>query len=607
MLLYTKAGTAADTTDTTAMTMTPDTQSSRHAPEATLWRDLRDPIAKAKAENFPVVTRLVPRAVRQDLMAVYAFARLVDDIGDEYAGDRLAALEWLERDLRAAIDGQPSHPVTARLARTIATTSLTEAPFLDLIAANRRDQTLHQQDSWDDLLDYCRLSANPIGAAVLAIAGADTPERRRLADRVCSGLQIIEHLQDVGEDAAAGRVYLPAEDLACFGVEVSDLLAARASTGLRAVVAFELTRARELLAAGEPLVRSLHGWPRLAVAGYVAGGMATADAIEAAGYDVLHNAPVRPERARTVRHAVALAARRSGERIERGPATDLEQAYAACRDITRQQAKNFAYGIALLPRPKRRAMTVVYALARRIDDIVDEPGDHDAKARQLDELQHLVHRTATEDTAADRNDPVLVGLADVLRHYPLPLDAIDDLFAGCRRDLAGATYTTLDDLITYCRQVAGSVGRLSLAIFGTERPEITAPMADSLGVALQLTNVLRDLLEDRDLLERVYLPADDLARFGCAPDASGPPERLTALVIFEAERARAWYREGLQLLPHLDRRSRACVAAMAGIYHRLLDRIEHDPAAVLSGRVSLTGFQKLAVAAQGLTSTRTAA
>jgi 15-cis-phytoene synthase len=612
--------------------MTTDTQRSHPAAEAALWRDLPDPTAKAGAENFPVVTRLVPRAVRQDLMAVYAFARMVDDIGDEYAGDRLAALDWLEGDLRAAIDGQPSHPVTAGLARTIATTSLTEAPFLDLIAANRRDQTVHQQATWEDLLEYCRLSANPIGAAVLAIAGADTPERRTLADRVCTGLQIVEHLQDVGEDAAAGRVYLPADDLACFGVEVSDLVAPRASPGLRAVVAFELARARELLAAGEPLVRSLRGWPRLAVAGYVAGGLAAADAIEAAGYDVLHNAPVRPERTRTLRHTVTLgsggsiwrerdpqpAARRAlllaagpGLAARQGmppePLTDLEQAYATCRDITRQQAKNFAYGIALLPRPKRRAMTVVYALARRIDDIVDEPGDHDAKARSLDGLQQQVHDTAATGRAADGNDAVLVALADVLRHYPLPLDAIDDLFAGCRHDLDGASYTTLDDLITYCRQVAGSVGRLSLAIFGTERPDVTAPMADSLGVALQLTNILRDLAEDRDQLGRVYLPADDLARFGCAPDASGPPERLAALVTFEAERARAWYQEGLQLLPHLDRRSRACVAAMSGIYHRLLDRIEHDPTAVLSRRVSLTGFQKLAVAAQGLANTRAAA
>jgi 15-cis-phytoene synthase len=575
-------------------------------------------LAQADHENFPVVTRLVPRAARDRLLAVYAFARLTDDLGDRHPGDRSDALDWLQGDLRAALEGRPSHPVTARLARTVAATDLTAAPFLDLIAANRRDQAIVRQATWDDLLGYCRLSANPIGTAVLAIAGALTPERQALSDRVCSGLQVVEHLQDVREDAAAGRVYLPADDLERFGVRDEDLTAATASPALRAVVAFELARTRELLAAGIPLTRSLRGWPRVAVAGYVAGGLAAADAIEAAGYDVLA-ASVQPRRRRRLRHAMAVLAPAPRRVVCAGmfvPAansaekTDLERAYAACADITRREAKNFAYGIALLPPPKRRSMAVVYALARRVDDIVDEPGSTDARARALDELQARVTRTVAEGAAADPDDAVLLALADVVGRHPLPPDAIDDLFDGCRRDLAGTNFATFDELVGYCRQVAGSIGRLSLAIFGSAqgsrshgrsgRPDVTAPLADDLGVALQLTNILRDVVEDREQLGRVYLPAEDLARFGCAPDASGPADRLAALLTFEAERARGWYGRGLGLLPHLDRRSRACVAAMAGIYHRLLDRIERDPAAVLRGRVSLTTGEKLAVAARSL-------
>ena len=571
-------------------------------------------LARADHENFPVVTRLVPREARAHLLAVYAFARLTDDLGDEHPGDRLAALDWLEGDLRAAIEGRPSHPVTARLSRTITATGLTAGPFLDLIAANRRDQSVVRQASWDDLIDYCRLSANPIGTAVLAIAGALTPERQALSDRVCSGLQVVEHLQDVGEDAAAGRIYLPADDLRRFGVADADLTAPVASPALRAAVAYELARARELLAAGIPLSQSLWGWSRVAVAGYVAGGLAAADAIEAAGYDVLAG-PTRPSRPRTLRHALrvlasgapAPAARRNGD-----GAPELERAYAACADITRREATNFAYGIALLPPPKRRAMAVVYALARRVDDIVDEPGPTDVRARALDGLQDRVTRTLAEraaanadahadpDADADAEDAVLVALADVVRRYPLPPGAVDDLFEGCRRDLVVARVATFDELVAYCRQVAGSIGRLSLAIFGTDRPEVTAPLADDLGVALQLTNVLRDLVEDRDRLGRVYLPADDLARFGSAPDATGSADALAALLTFEAERARAWYERGLGLLPHLDHRSRACVAAMAGIYHRLLDQIERDPGAVLRGRISLTTGQKVGVAARSL-------
>jgi 15-cis-phytoene synthase len=557
-------------------------------------------LAQAEHENFPVVTRLVPRAPRDQLLAVYAFARLTDDLGDEHRGDRAAALDWLEGDLRAALEGRPSHPITARLSGAIAATNMTAAPFFDLIAANRRDQAIVRQASWDELLEYCRLSANPIGTAVLAIAGFLTPERQALSDRVCGGLQVVEHLQDVPEDAAAGRVYLPADDLERFGVVEADLTAPEASRALRSAVAFELSRARDLLAAGIPLTRSLRGWCRLAVAGYVAGGLAAADAIEAAGYDVLAG-PVHPTRVRTLRHAIHLlaspASRTRGEGRER---PDLNRAYAACAEVTRREAKNFAYGIALLPPPKRRSMAVVYALARRVDDIVDESGPTEARARALDELEARVTATMAEGVAAAPDDAVLVALADVVRRYPLPSDAVADLFEGCRRDLVLTRMATLDDLVAYCRQVAGSIGRLSLAIFGTDRPAVTAPLADDLGVALQLTNLLRDVVEDRDQLGRVYLPADDLARFGCAPDASGPADRLAALVTFEAERARGWYERGLGLLPHLDRRSRACVAAMAGIYHRLLDDIERDPSAVLRGRVSLTTGQKVGVAARSL-------
>jgi phytoene synthase len=561
-------------------------------------------VAQADHENFPVVTRLVPREAREQLLAVYAFARLTDDLGDEHPGDRSAALDWLEGDLRAAIEGRPSHPVTARLGRAIAATDMTAAPFFDLIAANRRDQTIVRQATWDQLLDYCRLSANPIGAAVLGIAGALTPEREALSDRVCSGLQVVEHLQDVGEDAAAGRIYLPADDLQRFGVVDADLMAAEASPALRSLVAFELARARELLAAGIPLTRSLRGWCRLAVAGYVAGGLAAADAIEAAGYDVLAGS-VRPRRVRTLRHGLrVLASPAARPRREGHPKPELDRAYAACAEVTRTQAKNFAYGIALLPPAKRRAMAVVYALARRVDDIVDEPGPIGARARSLDELQASVASTMAQRAPANPDDAVLVALADVVRHYPLPPDAVADLFEGCRRDLVLARMATFDDLVVYCRQVAGSIGRLSLAVFGTDRPAVTAPLADDLGVALQLTNVLRDVVEDRDQLGRVYLPADDLARFGCAPDASGPDDRLAALLTFEAERARAWYERGFGLLPHLEHRSRACVAAMAGIYHRLLDHIERDPGAVLRGRISLTTGQKVSVAVQGLLSPR---
>jgi phytoene synthase len=277
----------------------------------------------------------------------------------------------------------------------------------------------------------------------------------------------------------------------------------------------------------------------------------------------------------------------------------LDDAYAHCWEVTATQAKNFAYGIRLLPPPKRRAMAALYALARRIDDIGDGDDEPASKVRQLDAVRTDL-RTLRSDARAVAGDPVFAALAHAATRFPIPLDAFDDLIDGCERDSTGAAYKTVDELVGYCRLVAGSVGRLSLGVFGAADLATAMPLADDLGVALQLTNVLRDIAEDR-AMGRVYLPATDLAEFGCAPDASGPPDAMALLVRFECARARSWYRRGLALLPHLDRRSRACTAAMAGIYRRLLDRIENQPTVVLDRRVSLPVRQKVIVAAKAIT------
>lgn len=277
----------------------------------------------------------------------------------------------------------------------------------------------------------------------------------------------------------------------------------------------------------------------------------------------------------------------------------IEEAYAHCWDVTASQAKNFAYGIRLLPPPKRKAMAALYALARRIDDIGDGHDEPAVKVQRLDAVRSDL-RTLRTDARAVAHDPVFAALAHASTRYPIPLDAFDDLIDGCEQDSVGTSYKTVDDVVQYCRLVAGSVGRLSLGVFGARDMAAASSLADDLGVALQLTNILRDVAEDR-AMGRVYLPANDLAEFGCAPDASGPRDAMGLLVRFECARARSWYRKGLALLPHLDRRSRACTAAMAGIYRRLLDRIERDPTAVLDRRLSLPTTQKVVVAARAIT------
>jgi len=294
--------------------------------------------AQAPAENFPVALRFLPRRYRGYLAAAYGFARSADDMGDEAAPqERLDLLDELEADLdrlyrmvpaagvagasgvasgRPAAGnrgvggaggpgaaGPPRLAVVRALAPAVVACAIPAQPFRDLIAANRQDQVVTRYPTFADLVDYCRLSANPVGRIVLHVFGAATPEREALSDQVCTALQLAEHWQDVAEDLRAGRIYLPQEDMARFGCAEQDLAAPRAAPKVRALIAFEERRARGLLDAGAPIVGTLRGAARAAVAGYVAGGRAALTAIAASGHDVLRATP-RPGKARTAAELV---------------------------------------------------------------------------------------------------------------------------------------------------------------------------------------------------------------------------------------------------------------------------------------------------------------
>jgi squalene synthase HpnC len=254
-------------------------------------------LGQSGSENFPVASRLLPRSVRAHLLAVYGFARLADDIGDEADGDRLALLEWLQAELERAEKGKATYPLLARLTPTIRQFDLPLDPFIRLIEANRRDQVVSRYETFDDLLGYCRLSAAPVGELVLRIFGVSTPARIALSDDVCNGLQIVEHMQDVAEDVAADRIYLPQADLRAFGSADVELRASRTTPALRAVLRYEAGRARRLLGSAAPLARQLPLQSRIAVCGFAAGGLAALDAIEQADFEVLgHQCRPRPHR-----------------------------------------------------------------------------------------------------------------------------------------------------------------------------------------------------------------------------------------------------------------------------------------------------------------------
>jgi phytoene synthase len=318
-------------------------------------------------------------------------------------------------------------------------------------------------------------------------------------------------------------------------------------------------------------------------------------------------------------------------------AGEIVAAYRHCEVVTRSQAANFYYGIRLLPGERRRAMCAVYAFARRVDDIGDGTLAREEKLRLLDgqdgalaAIEHAGPPAARGEARGE--DPVMLALADATGRFPLSASVLGELIDGVRMDVAGTSYEEFDELVVYCRRVAGAIGRVCLAIFGlragagadTAQAE---RLADELGVALQLTNILRDVREDAHN-GRVYLPGEDLRRFGVLAADERPPqseaaaelldvlaragggggangrpaeaERLSALVRFECERAREWFDRGITLTHMLDRRSAACVLAMAGIYRRLLERIDAHPEEVALRRMSLPVHEKAWVAARGM-------
>jgi squalene synthase HpnC len=261
--------------------------------------------AQASTENFPVALRILPARHRRHLMALYGFARLTDDIGDEVSPEeRLRLLDELEADVDRIYDGgTPRLAAMRELATTVAECHVPAQPLRDLIQANRQDQLVTRYETFEDLVGYCRLSANPVGRVVLHIFGAASPAREQLSDSICTALQLAEHWQDVAEDFGKGRIYLPRADREKFGVTEPDLAAPVTGPQVRALIAYEVARASALLDEGAPLVGTLRGAARLAVAGYLAGGRAALAAITASGHDVLAVTP-HPDKRVTARLAI---------------------------------------------------------------------------------------------------------------------------------------------------------------------------------------------------------------------------------------------------------------------------------------------------------------
>lgn len=564
-------------------------------------------------ENFPVISRLTPSDVRLDLARIYAFARGADDRGDEArdAGEALRRLDEWEDHLYEMYAGRPTHPVFISLARSVAERALPPEPFLRLIAAFRRDQMQARYETFDDLLSYCRDSADPVGHLVLRVIGVDDPEARRFSDAACTALQLTNFLADVPIDWRKGRLYLPLDDLETFGLSETDVAAAARAGGLpaptaerwRAFAAFERNRIRRLFEAGLGLLPLLPRRHRAFVGLFSAGGMCVLE--RAAEADVFAGRPTLRRRDAPVLAARALgwalrpsrSAGRPGVRSPgRAAAPGLEPAYAHCERVLRARAGNFHPALRLLDANRRRALAAAYAFARIADDAVDGEETAEEKWRAIVDWRGAFD-AAWADPASARH-PVLIALLDAARRFDLPKGPFDGLLDGCTADISRVRYESFGDLRAYCAQVAGTVGILTARVFGARDDG----RAEEMGIAFQLTNILRDVAEDARR-GRVYLPLEDLAAYHVRPEdllSAARPASLAALLAFEAERTRAHYRRAEPILDEVDPETRAPFRALVEIYRALLERTASAGPAALDRRVEVPRAEKARIVLRAL-------
>jgi squalene synthase HpnC/squalene synthase HpnD len=574
-------------------------------------------------ENFNVVSWLLPRRLHQHFYNLYSYCRWADDLGDEVSDSALALellAEW-EQELRECYAGRPSHPVFIALYQTIVACNIPIEPFLDLLIAFRQDQTLRRYPTWNSVLEYCRYSANPVGRLVLYLCGYSDAERQNLSDATCTALQLANFWQDVSRDVEKGRIYIPIEALAAHGLTENDIVERNFDARYVSLLKDLISRTRELFGQGLPLARSIDSAMSVDIEMFSRGGLAVLDAIERAGYNTLQHRPSVPKskqvrllvRALFMRlvvrertplpatpsapapppHDTRIISRPAGDRHKSGISDEVARSYAECRRVARSAASNFYYAFFMLPPAKRDALCALYAFMRLVDDVSDKAGS------AADKQRGLANWRAALDAAAAGNvsgHPVLPAFADTVTRFQIPVRYFHDLISGAEMDLTVANYPTFDRLREYCYRVAGTVGLTCLHVFGFDDPH--APdLAEKLGIAFQLTNILRDVSTDH-AMGRVYLPVEDLVHFGIrSEDLSRGPVSPELRSLFEFEAARAWnfYREGVELIPYVHTDSRAALWALARIYSSLLRRIEVRGYDVFSQRVRLSTPEKTGI------------
>jgi squalene synthase HpnC len=575
-------------------------------------------------ENFNVVSWLLPKDLHQHFYNLYAYCRWADDLGDEIP-DHFRALElldWWEQELDACYEGLPSHPVFVALRKTIVAKDIPKQPFADLLKAFRQDQTVKRYPTWDAMVGYCVYSANPVGRLVLYLCSYRDEERQRLSDATCTALQLANFWQDVSRDLEKGRIYIPIDIAAGHGLTETDIVDRRFDARYVELMKDLIARTRELFAEGMPLAKMVDARLSVDLEMFSRGGLAVLDAIETSGYDTLHHRPSIGKgkqvrllgRALTAHAAAKLSAVGAQHAAPQTPkpimsrdlpsGTNISDSYEACHRIAKAARSNFYYAFFLLPKSRRDGLIALYAFMRLIDDVADEGGDLTAKQRGLANWRAALDAAVTGSDRAASSMPagaaaVLPALVDTMQRYNMPARYLHDLVSGAEMDLTVQTYSTFDRLREYCYRVAGTVGLTCTHVFGFTDPR-ALDLAEKLGLAFQLTNIIRDVHDDY-ALGRVYLPEEDLERYGVSPKDFGGDEAtlgVRELLRFEADRAWQCYDEGAALLGLIDPQSRATLWLLTHTYSALLARIESLDFAVFGERVRLSRAEKMLFIAQ---------
>ncbi len=582
-------------------------------------------------ENFNVASWLLPKELHQHFYNLYAYCRWADDLGDEIpVRERaLELLDWWERELDACYEGRARHPVFVALRETIVAKDVPKQPFADLLKAFRQDQVVKRYPTWDAVLDYCVYSANPVGRLVLYLCGYRDEERQKLSDATCTALQLANFWQDVSRDLEIGRIYIPLDRAAAHGLSEADIVGRKFDHRYESLMKELIEYTRGLFAKGRPLAKRVEGKLSVDLEMFSRGGLAVLDSIEAMGYDTLHRRP-EVSRVKQVRllgralitHIIGNSdvnrnggfAREGADHVAAvsGPA-EIAASYSQCHQIARTAHSSFYPAFFLLPKAKRDGIVALYAFMRLIDDVSDEGTDVGVKQRGLARWRAALDEAVTgQSQAFDGNAArslqadvlfgqreVLPALVDTMQRFRMPARYLHDLISGAEMDLTIREYPTFERLKEYCYRVAGTVGLTCTHIFGFSDSK-ALDLAEKLGLAFQLTNILRDVREDYSF-GRIYLPEEDLVRYGVAKEDLGRGEAtlgVRELLRFEADRAWKMYEEGSALLELIEEDSRGTLWLLVHTYSALLARIESVDFAVFGERMRLSKPEKMMLMAK---------